>query len=110
MNKPVSAILSNLIVLAEEFVVKPRIVLGSAALHQRLMSIGEDVRAADARLQEGGPTTAAGMVMVSALEQYLQADEPLRGMWLIVAGALLPLLRTETFKAITNERTARASS
>lgn len=110
MNKSVSSILSSLIVLAEEFVTKPQIVLGSAHLHQRLMSIGEDVRAADDRMQEGGPTTASGMVMVSALEQYLLAEEPLRGMWLIVAGALLPLLRIETFKAITNERTARASS
>lgn len=110
MKPSVSGILSNLIVLAEEFVTKPQAALGSSRLAENLAAIGEDVRAADDGMQEGGPTTSSGVVMVTALEQYLLMPEPLRGMWLIIAGATLPLLRAETFKALANERTARASS
>ncbi len=110
MKKPVSGILSNLIVLAEEIVTRPSIVLTSPRTQERVALLSVDVREADAQMYEGEPTTSSGVVMIMALEQYLiHEGKGLAPMWLALAGAALPLLREEAFKALTNEREARRS-
>lgn len=108
MRKPISGILSSLIVVAEEIITRPSIVLQSPRTQERVALLSVDVREADDQLYEGEPTTSSGLVMITALEQYLiHQGKGLAGMWLVLAGAALPLLREEAFKALENEREAR---
>lgn len=108
MKKPLSGILSSLIVLSEEVVTRPQSALQSPHVQGRVANLGVEVREADQRIYEGEPTTAAAVVMVTALEQFLtHRGQDLGAHWLSVAGVMLPLLRAETFKAISNEREAR---
>lgn len=110
MRKPISGILSNLMVIAEEVIMKPAVARHSQEFRRRLSDLAGDVREADGRLQEGGPVTSSAMVMVTVLERYMVDDDHLASMWLVLAGATLPLLRAETYTSFKNEREARASN
>lgn len=110
MKKPISAILSSLIVIAEQTIIRPQSALCSGHPYDRIAELGAEVREAHARITEGEPTTAAAMVMITTLEQFLiHRGEGLGAAWLSIAGATLPLLRVETFKAFSNEKLARAT-
>lgn len=103
-----STVLSNLIVLAEEAIVRPQLL--DDRFRQRFVSVADDMRHVDARPAEDLRTTRAGMLMVGAIEEYLSPALPAdRRNWLMVAGVLLPLLRNEAFAALKNERGQRAS-
>jgi hypothetical protein len=100
-------VLSELIVFAEHIVTRPA--HGATPHFGRL---ADEVRQADARPADGVRTTRAALVMVIALEEFVGGDrgaEP-TARWLMIAGAMLPLLRDEAYAALCNERDARAQT
>jgi hypothetical protein len=107
MMRPLFTVLSELIVLAEHVVTRPA--HGAAP---QLGRLADEVRRADARPAEGVRTTRAALVMVIALEEFVGGDrgaEP-TARWLMIAGAMLPLLRGDAYAALCNEREARAET
>ena len=108
MKKPLSGILSNLIVLAEEIITRPqRMNHQGTPTQDKVARLGVEIREADQQIYEGEPATAAGVVMITCIEQaILHQGKPIALHWLAVAGATLPLLREESFIAFRNEREA----
>ena len=101
--KPLSQILSNLIVLAEEVITRPNI--DRFAFGERLADLAQAVRHAAARPAEDIRTTSAALVMITALEEYRYAHPGIdTSRWLMLAGCALPLLRADAFTAFVNER------
>lgn len=106
MIRPQFAVLSDLIVLAEQVVTRPQSARSEIIRRAELLA---EVRHADARPAEGIRTTRAALVMVIVLEELLGGigDGQAELGWLIIAGAMLPQLRAEAFKALRNEREQR---
>lgn len=102
--RALSAVLYDLIGVAEEVVTRPRLVDQSF----KFSALGSEVRYADALPAEGVRTTRAAMVMVIALEEFRNGDREPGSPWLMMAGATLPLLRGEAWAATKNEKEARA--
>jgi hypothetical protein len=112
MRPPLSATLTDLIGVAEQVVTKPARYPGSSLSAQAFAAIAADVREADARPAENIRTTTAAMIMVLALEEFHGAgatSENLSNPWLMIAGATLPLLRVDAWRAFNNEKQARGS-
>lgn len=110
MKKPLSGILSSLIVLAEEIITRPAGIHLAASTLEKVARLSVDVREADKTIYEGEPTTAAATVIVTAIEQFvLHQGKGLGPQWLMLVGATLPLLREESFIALRNEREAARS-
>lgn len=109
--RPLSETLTDLIVLAEDSVTRPSRYVAGSALYARLAAIAGEVREAEARPAENIRTTTAAMIMVMALEEFYAAgaaNENLSNPWLMLAGATLPLLRVDAWRAFNNEKQARA--
>lgn len=106
--KPLSQTLSNLVVLAEELTTRP--LINPLLLRDRCLTIGSEVRAADARPAESVRTTSAAMMMVMAIHEYRHAAADRAPMWLMLIGATLPLLRQAAFDAFAEENEQRMES
>ncbi len=112
MNRPLSATLTDLIGFAEQTVVKPTRYLSVSASAWAFAAIAAEVREAEARPAEDIRTTAAAMIMVLALEEFYTSgvsSENLSNPWLMIAGAALPLLRVDAWRAFNNEKQARGT-
>lgn len=112
--RPLSSTLNDLIGFAEETVTKPNRYVAGPTLDSRFAGIADEVRAAAARPAENIRTTRAAVMMVNALEGFYEAgNEPdgsahTQNPWLMLAGATLPLLRVDAWRAFNNEKQARA--
>lgn len=104
LMRPLYATLSNLIVLTEEVVTRPQ--FDRVSFRQRLAELAGEVRAADSRPAEDERVTQAAMVTMICLEQ-IRDDDKLSAQWSMVAGAMLPLLRTDAYAALQQERGMR---
>ncbi len=97
-----SSILSDLIVLAEEVIIRPN--MADPRLSTRARDLAAEVRHLDGRPAEGIRCTSAAMIMVIAIEQ-MRAVSPIPvAQWQMIAGASLPLLRDAAFVAFQEER------
>lgn len=102
-----SATLSSLIVMVEEIITRPnsdRPFSGEA-----FATLSVDVRRADARPAEDIRATRAAVVTVTAIEAFRAGDRAATSPWLMVVGAMLPLLRDEAFVALRSEQQIKGS-
>jgi hypothetical protein len=106
-----SETLTLLIGYAEETITRPARQARSFGFteEERFAVLANEVRCADARPAEGVRTTRAAMIMVFAIEEFLAGDREATSQWLGLAGATLPLLRAEAWRARRNEQEARGS-
>jgi hypothetical protein len=102
--RALSATLYDLIGFAQSVVTQPRMEHGYADLFWTLAS---EVRRHDALPAEGIRTTRAAMVVVIAIEEFKNSGEEPGSRWLMLVGATLPLLRSEAWLAMNNEKEAR---
>jgi hypothetical protein len=102
--KPLSATLNELIVFAEGVVTRPRADRDYAGY---FAALANEVTRVDAQPAESIRTTRAAMVVVIAIEEFRQAGEEPGSRWLMLVGAALPLLRSEAWLAMNNEKEAR---
>jgi hypothetical protein len=105
MIKPLHSTLSNLIVLAEEVIVKPH--FDRFVFAERLCDLACEVRSADSRPAEDIRTTQAAMVMVICLEEIRDRDEDGAIHWRMLAGTTLPMLRGDAFREFRQQRERR---
>lgn len=106
--RPLSETLIDLIGFAEGVVIRPA--RGpDAAMAEIFAGLSAEVRQADARPAEAIRTTSAALIMVTALAEFFATARAEASPWLMVAGATLPLLRSDAWRARQNEREARAS-
>lgn len=106
--RPLSQTLLDLIGFAEQTVTKPNRYSGAAMNAQAFADIAAEVRAAEARPAENIRTTRAALIMVNALEEFYDGEGEPGSPWLMLAGATLPLLRVDAWRAFNNEKQARA--
>lgn len=104
--KTLSEILNELIGFAEEVITRPRRYDGMA-LAARFAPLAETVRRADALPAEGIRTTRAAMTMVIVLEEFFAGDREPTSQLLGIAGAALPWLRADAWRALRNEKETR---
>jgi hypothetical protein len=103
--RPISSTLTELIVFAEGVITRPN---GNHDWYERLNAIAVEVRYADALPAENIRTTRAALIMTVAIEEFRDSDRYAGSQWLILAGAVLPILRAEAYVALQNEKKARA--
>lgn len=101
--RALSAVLTDLIGFAEGVVARPRSDHGYA---DHFAALAGEVRHADALPAENIRTTRAAMVIVIAIEEFRRDAEP-GSRWLMLVGTALPLLRSEAWIAMNNEKQAR---
>jgi hypothetical protein len=95
--------LKILIATAEDLVRTPQ--KGPTLMQSTFPELAAEIRKLDRQPAEGVRTTAAAMVMVISLEQFAQGAAHDKGsQWLMMAGAVLPILRAEAYVAMINER------
>lgn len=105
-----SQTLNDLIGFAEEVITRPSRYFPGPALEARFAHIAEAIRHADALPAEGIRTTRAAMTMVIVLEEFFAGDREPTSQLLGIAGAALPWLRTDAWRALRNEKEARGQS
>lgn len=103
--RALSAVLSDLIVFAEGVITRPN---GNHPYTECFDAIASEIRHADALPAESVRTTRAAMVTVIAIEEFRRDGGEPGSRWLMLAGAALPMLRTEAWLALKNEKEARA--
>jgi hypothetical protein len=107
--KPLSELLTDLIGFAEEVITRPQKYHGFR-VDDRFFEFAAAMRHADSLPAEGIRTTRAGVMMITALEEFFAGDHEPTSRWLMVAGSLLPLLRGEAWQAMRNEKDARGQN
>ncbi len=111
--RELSKTLTELIDVANHVVTRHGLRLGGDIVSDKFGTLAAEVREADARPAEAVRTTRAAMMMVFCLEGFREtggAARDLENQWLMLAGAVLPLLRVEAWMAFNNEKNAGASS
>ena len=104
--RPISETLKILIATAEDLVLRPQ--KGPALMQTTFPELAAEIRKLDLQPAEGVRTTAAAIVMITALEQFAIGHAHDKGSpWLMIAGATLPILRTEAYVAMMSERAAQ---
>lgn len=103
--RPLSQTLTELIGFTEEVVTKPARYHGIPGV-TGLLDLAREIRDADRRPAEGFRTTASGLAIVACLEAFFAGAMDPGSRWLSAIGALLPILRTEAWQALRNERDA----
>jgi len=107
--RELSKTLGALIDIANQVVTRHGLTLGGHIVSGPFAEIAAEIRAADARPSEGIRCTNAAFAMVIALEAYRDGERDPGSPWLMIAGALLPLLRADAWRALNDEKEARAS-
>lgn len=102
--RALSAVLTELIVFADSVVTRPQSHHGNS---EQFAALASEVRHAAALPAESVRTTQAAMVIVIAIEEFRQSGEEPGSRWLMLVGATLPLLRSEAWLALNNEKEAR---
>lgn len=105
--RPLSETLTDLIVLAEAVVSRPRS-MAVAKDVTPLPTLAAEIRRAAELPAEDVRTTQAALIMAIALKEFFDGDREPGSQWLGVAGVVLPLLRVEAWAALNNEKAARA--
>ena len=106
--REISKTLGALIDIANQVVTRHGLTLGGNIVSGHFAEIAAEVRAADARPCEGIRRTNAAFAMVIALESYRDSDrEDFGSPWLMIAGALLPILRADAWRALNDEKGVR---
>lgn len=106
--RELSKTLTALIDVANHVVTRHGLTLGGRIVDSPFAQLAAEVRAADARPCEGVRCTNAALAMVIALEAYRDSDrEDFGAPWLMIAGALLPMLRADAWRALNDEKGAR---
>lgn len=100
------AVLNDLLVLSESVVARP--VMGDVRrVSSQLADIAREVRYHDGLPAEGERATRAAAVMVTAIEEFMGGEERDARAWLMIAGGVLPLVRSDAYRAMVAERGAR---
>ena len=103
-----SETLTDLIVLAEAVVSRPRS-MAVAKDVTPLPTLSAEILRAVSLPAENVRTTQAALIMTIALKEFFDGDREPTSQWLGVAGVALPLLRGEAWVALNNEKAARTS-
>ncbi|WP_025036112.1 hypothetical protein [Bradyrhizobium sp. DOA9] len=101
--RPLSQTLTQLIGFTEEVLTRPARHHGLAA-DTRFAVLAQEVRAASSRPAEGIRCTHAAAAIVECCEAFFGGEMDPGSRWLAALGALLPILRTEAWQALRNER------
>lgn len=105
--RELSKTLTALIDIAGNVVTRHGLTLGGDIVSGTFAELAAEVRAADARPAEGVRCTNAALAMTIALEAFRDSDREDFGMpWLMIAGALLPMLRADAWRALNQEKGA----
>jgi hypothetical protein len=99
-----SQVLTDLIGYAENLMTRPRYAQPRGT---DFGLIAAEIRHAETLPAEGQRTTRAAIVMVTAIEAYRANEGEAASPWLMIAGAALPLLRTEAWLAFNQEKEGR---
>ncbi|KRR25941.1 hypothetical protein [Bradyrhizobium retamae] len=105
--RELSKTLGALIDIASHVVTRHGLTLAGNIVSGQFAEVAAEVRAADARPSEGIRCTNAALAMVIALEAYRDGDRDPGSPWLMIAGALLPILRADAWRALNDEKEAR---
>ena len=105
--KPLSALLTILIAEAEVVIRLPQAVPQRATDAFHLLAA--EIRHVDGQPAEGLRATRAAIIMLSAMEGWFETGGEKGNPWLMLAGATLPLLRVDAWRALQNEREASKS-
>lgn len=110
--RPLSHVLQDLLIVAEAVVARPvghGMVLRERV--ERFAQLAAEVRRHDALPAEEARATCGGVGLALSIEQHWRAvearNELLATLWLAGVGVLMPIVRTEAFIAMTNERGVR---
>jgi hypothetical protein len=101
--KRTSEYLSILIATAEDLIRRPQL---PSSLPATFAHLASEIRRIDAQPAEDVRVTAAALVMIIAIEKFYEGPHEKTSPWLMLAGATLPLLRTEAWLALNAERGA----
>lgn len=107
--RELSKTLTALIEIAGNVVTRHGLTLAGNIVSGEFAAIAAEVRAADQRPAEGVRCTNAALAMVIALEAYRAGERDAGSPWLMIAGALLPMLRADAWRALNQEKEARAN-
>ena len=108
--RELSETLGALIDIANHVVTRHGLTLGGDIVNNQFAQIAQEVRDAVRRPAEDVRCTNAAMAMTIVLEAYRDSDrEELGQPWLMIAGALLPMLRVDAWRALNYEKEARAN-
>lgn len=107
--RELSKTLGALIDIANHVVTRHGLTLGGDIVNNHFAEVAAEIRAADSRPAEGIRCTNAALAMVIALEAYRDGERDPGSPWLMIAGALLPILRTDAWRALNDEKEARGS-
>jgi len=105
--RELSKTLGALIDIAGNVITRHGLTLAGNIVSGEFAEVAAEVRAADARPSEGIRCTNAALAMVIALEAYRDGERDPGSPWLMIAGALLPILRADAWRALNDEKTAR---
>jgi len=110
--RALSAVLNDVIALGEMVVAKP-LAMVSPARADSHTALSEEMQRHDSAPAEFVRSTRGGIALLSAVEEHWCAlgarDERAAAMWLMLAGATLPIVRHELGITIKNEREALRS-
>ncbi|CUT12510.1 hypothetical protein BF49_3590 [Bradyrhizobium sp.] len=105
--RPLSQTLTDLIGFTEELLTRPARHHGLAA-DTRFAALAQEVRDSDRRPAEGIRCTASGVAIIACTEAFFGGEMDPGSRWLSAIGALLPILRTEAWQALRNEKDVAA--
>jgi hypothetical protein len=96
MTRELSKVLTELIQITSDVITRHGLTLGGNIVSGHFAEVAAEIRAADQRPAEGVRCTNAALAMVIALEAYRDSDRDAGSPWLMIAGALLPMLRADS--------------
>lgn len=101
--RALSEALNVLIATAQDVINKPQMV---PAQIPGFAELATEIREAEARPAEGIRCTRAALVMLHAIEGFCESRDTvqLENPWLMLAGATLPLLRVDAYRAFRAEK------
>lgn len=105
MIRPLSQTLTELITIAESMVTRARYAAPMPAGHFTVLAA--EVREAEQRPAEGKRATYGAIVIVNAIEAFHATGSEQGSPWQMLIGTALPLLRTDAWIALNQEKAAQ---
>jgi hypothetical protein len=102
MNRPLSQILNDLTGYAGNLVATPLYSAVNANID--FAQLAAEVRAAEARPAVGTRATYGAIIVVNAIEAWRASAGEVGSPWLMLVGTALPLLRTDAWLALNQEK------
>ncbi|MDA9521662.1 hypothetical protein XI06_15260 [Bradyrhizobium sp. CCBAU 11434] len=105
--RTLSRTLNDLILVVEDTLTRPARYQTIVA-DRKFPDLAAEIRVFDAKPAEHARCTNAAMAIVHLLEAFYASDCEATSPWLSAVGAALPLLRTEAWQALRNEKAQSA--